>query len=183
MTEILPANTEMLVSVPGVEIDRGVRFHGVLPFEDWLVWAHQTIFVGKMLPWVIGDTLNYGEDMYGEDYAQAIDSLGLAPQTLANYKSICRRIPRDVRRVHTLPITTHDLVAPLPIEEQKAWLLEAETKGFTRDELRQALREAKGIKEPEITPRMLAEQCLEHLRANNVPAAIDSVLLLLSVIR
>ena len=183
MTEILPTNTEMLVTVSGVEIDRGARFHGVLPFADWLVWAHQTIYVGKMLPWVIGDTLNYGEDMYGEDYAQAIEAIGLSPQTLANYKSICRRIPREVRRVDTISISTHDVIASLPQEEQVEWLDRVEKESLGREELRDAVQESKGKVKPKSAPKLMAEECLELLQQGDIQAAIDSLIVLIALIR
>ena len=183
MSEILPVNTEMIVNVGGVEIDRGARFHGVLPFEDWMVWTRQLMYVNKLTPFLIGDTLNYGEDMYGEDYAQVLGDFGLSQQTIANYRSVCRRVPIEARHVDTLAFGHHDLVAALPAPDQIAWLETAEEQAMTRKELRTSIREAQGIElAPSIT-RQLAEKCFFAMEAQDYPTARDYLIQLLSIIR
>jgi hypothetical protein len=182
MSEVLPANTEMIVPIGGVEIDRGARFHGVLPFEDWLVWTRQLMYVNKLTPFLIGDTLNYGEDMYGEEYAQVLGDFGLSQQTIANYRSVCRRVPIELRHVDTLAFGHHDIVASLPAPEQERWLNTAEEQAMTREELRGSVREAQGILPFVSTARMLAEKCFACMQAQDYPGAYDYLLQLLSIL-
>ena len=94
--------------------------------------AHRTV------AWMIGDWINFGERAYGEKYAQAVEVMNMTPETLMNYASICRKVPRERRRPE-LPFSVHALVAPLPPREQKQWLKEAAEKDWTRAELREKL--------------------------------------------
>jgi hypothetical protein len=103
--------------------------------------------------WWIGDWLNFGEEVYGEDAAQAVESTrserfdeaervtGLAPQTLINISSVCRRISKSRRRPE-LHFSTHEVVASLEPNEQKEWLARAVKEEWTRADLRAALHEA-----------------------------------------
>ena len=56
----------------------------------------------KMLPWIIGDLIVYGEQAFGEEYAQLVEALGLAPGTLAQYAWVAKNIP-PARRVESSP--------------------------------------------------------------------------------
>jgi hypothetical protein len=164
----LPAN---------IEIDRGVIFHGALPFEEWLAWTQQLFHVAKLTPWIIGDTLNYGEEMYGEDYAQALGDFGLSQQTLYNYQSVCRRVPREARHIDTLPFRHHQAVAPLKEpEQQREWLQKAEDEGLTSDELRREI--AIEVKNVVLPPSLkeLAEQCLMRINEGDLSGARDLII-------
>jgi hypothetical protein len=105
--------------------------------------------------WLIGDLLNFGEKVYGETYVQAAAATGLAEQTLMNYASVCSRIPR-ARRRPSLPFSVHAEVAYLEPDEQERWLSEAEQEGWTRSELRLAMKgEQPQDPEPEVEPEVL----------------------------
>lgn len=94
--------------------------------------AHRT------LTWVIADAINEGERRYGEKYAQAVELLNMTPETLMNYASIARKVPRERRRVG-VPFSVHALVAPLEPKQQTLWLDKVEKNEWTRAELRDKL--------------------------------------------
>ena len=95
--------------------------------------------IHKATAFWIGDWINYGEAAYGEMYAQAVDDLGLDPQTLMNYASVCRRVAGGRRR-SGISFSHHAEVASLDPEEQTHWLDQAEAERWSRSELRLRLR-------------------------------------------
>jgi len=120
-----------------------------LPYEKWETIFTQLRQLQKALPWFIGDLLHYGEMHYGETYAQAVEETGHSVQTLTNYKSVCGRVPPEVR-TPDLTFSHHALVAALPVDEQKVWLAKAVTESMSTQELREELREeVEAIYEPE----------------------------------
>ncbi len=173
---ILPTTTELLVPVRGVEISKGVVFHGVIPFEEWFVWAQQVLLVSRLNPWLVGDTLNYGEDMYGEQFAQVLE-LGLSDQTIQNYRSVCRRVPREVRRLDALSFSHHEIVGKMEPEEQAYWLNLAAEEGYTRAEFRAATKGQELLTDMEsgvdvpVSLRELAAQAILALDTGQIETA------------
>lgn len=99
-------------------------------------------FLGRMnrsCAFWIGDWLNFGDDVHGAYTYQAAEVTGLAPQTLANRASVCRKIPPNRRRM-SLPFGVHAEVAYLEPLERDRWLDKAELGGWTRAKLREEMR-------------------------------------------
>ena len=94
--------------------------------------------------------MNYGETSYGETYAQALDATDYSYQTLMDSKWISGRI-KFSRRRENLSFSHHKEVAALDPEEQTFWLQRAEDEGWTRNELRRAIKEQSTL-EP-VAPR------------------------------
>lgn len=124
-------------------------------YEDWEALGHGLGELHRWTNWAIGDWFNFGEDLFGEDEAlqateptraDRLDVLnrrtGLDPATLANYSSQCRRIRLGVRRVE-LKFTVHTAVTGLDEPEQVEWLQKAVDNNWNREELRQAIKDAK----------------------------------------
>jgi hypothetical protein len=103
-------------------------------YETWEAIGGLIGGLNRSVAWLAGDWAEHGERAYGEKYAQAVDETGLAPQTLMNYASVCRRVPPERRRA-SLPFSSHAVVAKLPAREQERWLKRAEKEGWTRREL------------------------------------------------
>lgn len=127
-----------------------------MPYEDWETLGRMFGNVRRWANWAIGDWFIFGEAIYGHESAQATESTrserfdvlnrvtGLAPATLANYASLCGRIPRNIRRVE-LDFSVHEPVAALERSEQIFWLQEAVDKSYSREELREAIKESKKV--------------------------------------
>lgn len=113
------------------------------PFEVWKEATESWISVSESVEIVVGDLLNFGESRYGEAFAQVI---GRDERTLANWKSICNRVPR-ASRVQGLGISHLSAVKSLPPEDQERWLeraapeSEGERPRMTTRELTEAIRE------------------------------------------
>jgi hypothetical protein len=91
--------------------------------------------VGDLSRFWIGDAINWGEQLIGPEYAQAIESTGLSPATLVSYAAVCRQIEESRRRA-ALSFSHHRAVATLDPDEQEQWLDRALAEGWTRRQLR-----------------------------------------------
>lgn len=119
--------------------------------------------IKRQTSWYIGDALNQGEQLFGEDVAQAAETLGFNPHTLVNYRWVCSRIP-PVRRVAGLSFGAHDAVASLGPREQRKWLKAALDNSWNRERLRGALRDADAVpKQPRLALGEAQERATERL--------------------
>ena len=69
-------------------IDRGLVVRSACTFEEWEALAPRFHQAHEWIQFVIGDWLNYGEQMFGEAYAQAIDPDVWDVATLAQYQRL-----------------------------------------------------------------------------------------------
>lgn len=107
--------------------------------------------LGQAYCWWVGDLLLYGEDLFGEEYAQIEASLPHSLHTLENYRSVAKRIPWNRRRPG-LSFGAHETVAYLEPEKRDEWLDKAEAEGWKREEMRNAVRDAKELPTAEKSP-------------------------------
>lgn len=95
--------------------------------------------LGRAYCWWVGDFLIYGEDVFGEEFAQIEAQLPHSAQTLLNYRSIARHFPPRRRR-QSLSFSVHEAVAYLEPTEGDRLLDLAEANGWKRDQMREARR-------------------------------------------
>jgi hypothetical protein len=130
------------IALPGINFERtGLSIPHGLAFERWEMLVEELLAVEQGQRWWLGDALNYGESIYGEKYAQAIDLSGLSYDTLADYCYVARNVARATRR-ECLSWSHHKVVAGLPVAEQTIWLQRAEDEGLTTRELREQVNTA-----------------------------------------
>lgn len=125
-----------------------------MTFDSWTQIMHRIGAFARWSRFALGDALLFGEAVFGEDSAQAVEGTaaerydvaqrvtGLQVATLQNYASLCARIPIPVRRIE-LDFSTHEPVAALERDEQVYWLEQAVVNGWDRGALRQAIKDAK----------------------------------------
>lgn len=131
-----------------------------MTYDRWEALGKLLGRVDRASRWWIGDWLNFGEALYGEKSAQAIETTqadryketervtGLDHGTLLNISSICRKVARSRRRPE-LGFWIHGEVSALEPQEQIHWLQRAVDESLTKSELRAAI---KGDVEPEEDP-------------------------------
>jgi hypothetical protein len=124
-----------------------------LSYGDWENLGRIVGFVGNAWQWWVGDWLNFGEALFGEDAAQAVEAVpadrydlarritGKDQATLQNIRSVCSRVPKDRRRAE-LYFTHHAKVSSLEPDEQVRWLQRAIDESWTAHELADAIRES-----------------------------------------
>lgn len=111
----------------------------------WAAYENLAIFLGGLgrgYPWWVGDLLNTGEDVFGEEFAQIEAHLPHSPQTCANYKSVAKHIPYSRRR--GLHMTLAAEVAYLPPQQRDDLIERAVKEGWKREEMKEARRALKG---------------------------------------
>lgn len=121
-----------------------------LPYEQYVALGRFLARIKRSSSWWIGDWINFGEGVYGEKYAQAVEATGLDTETLQNYRWVAEKVP-PTRRVATLAFSIHQCVAALEPDAQREWLQRTLDEGWNRDRLRHELREAKAVPEREQT--------------------------------
>jgi len=136
-----------------------------LPLENWRQLLSASKTFSDSVYWIVGDLANFGERHYGEVYAQFVDILGYAPETLQLAMRVARSIPLADRRPE-LPWSYHQSIVglrkcqnpqhPYPaevancedckatMEMRNSWLETAVDQKWTRETLRTLLREAAG---------------------------------------
>jgi len=120
----------------------GLYLPAALSYEDWAQVGKQICLVSNSSAWWLGDWLVYGQDRYGDRYKRAVEATSLDYQTLRNYAWVARQFPVSRRR-DTLSFQHHAELAALGEEEQEIWLDRAILCGWSRNELRRQLREAR----------------------------------------
>ena len=113
--------------------------------------------LGRGYPWWVGDFLNAGEDVFGEEFAQIEARLPHSPQTCANYKSVAKHIPPS-RRLG-LHLTVAAEVAYLEPRERDKILEQAAREGWKREEMREAKKAAVGELPPASKPVTTCPSC------------------------
>lgn len=164
---------ELAFKLPDGSIDVNGLALGAAPlsYDEWEQIGH---YIGRFNRWsrfALGDWLNYGEQAFAEDdqWAQATEATpaerydignritGLKVETLRNYAWVCKHIPLGIRRPE-LGFTDHEPVAALDPDDQAAWLSRAVENGWSRSDLRDAIRAEKNPpaeEEPEGTVTVL----------------------------
>ena len=114
----------------------GLIITAPVPYEVWEAYGGALRRVESSLQWVIGDWLVYGEDTYGEKYAQATSLWpGNTIERLKRYAFVSQRVPVCVR-TQNLSWSHHSEVASLAVVEQKLLLKKAEEESWSVRELK-----------------------------------------------
>lgn len=120
-----------------------------LKFKVWEEMTAGLIKAEESSQWLIGDSLLYGRQTFGEDYAQVIDVHKLKrtdEATLRGYMWVSEKVPSVLRRTR-LRWYHHKEVAALDHKLQAAWLERAETLKWTVRELRSNIKEVQDAAE------------------------------------
>lgn len=93
--------------------------------------------------WWWGDWMNMGEDAFGEESSQALETTRWDEETLRVYAWVCRKVP-TVNRLTGVPFSHYLDIAKLPVEEQHVWASRVSDEQLSRRQLRRALRDENG---------------------------------------
>ncbi len=129
--------------LPGLRAMRveksGIVFSDRLSLDAWEIVGRRLMSYTDSVSWWIADWLVYGESQFKDRYEEAIRRTSLNYQTLRNYTWVARRFDLSRRR-DNLSVGHHAEVAALDLPEQEFWLRKAETYGWSRNQLRSAVR-------------------------------------------
>jgi hypothetical protein len=131
---------------------QGIAFTDETPKDEWLDAMRRlsAMYDGAIMTQerclrMMADALNWGEDKFGEDFAQAVDgarqALGLKPRTLANAMWAYKRIDAP-RRKDGLRLGHYIVLAALEPAEQDKLIDEALKNRMTVEVLKDHVAEA-----------------------------------------
>jgi len=124
--------------------DTGLLFDPAMPYPAWAKVGPAIgaeYLIGRPR-WWLGDWVNFGETVYGEKYAQALEDTGMEYKSLANCARVSKRVAPATRRGLPLSWSHHEEVAVFEdAPTQTIWLRRAEAKGWNSKQLREAIRE------------------------------------------
>lgn len=113
-----------------------------LDFEEWESIGRHIQKAADASMWWLGDWWAYGDQVYGERAAQALES-EYKFQTFMNAAWVCRKIETSRRR-EVLSFSLHAEVAGQPQEIQDLILDAAVEYGWTQKEIRKAVKDKSG---------------------------------------
>lgn len=111
-----------------------------------------------VLPWLIGDWVVAGEELFDERYAQAVDFTGYTYGRIANCAWVARRVPINMRK-KGLTFAHHEAICSLPNEERDRWLEMAVERFWTVRELKAHAKYGIPL-EQEPPPRLLGRKAV-----------------------
>ena len=140
---VVKEETALVDPWANVELEKvGLRVDGLIPFEQWQAVGERLRFMHGAVLWWTGDWMNYGEDAYGEQYAQALEPKDHSMGHYINAGWVSRRV--DVsRRRETLSFKHHYEVATLEPDDQDDLLTKAEASGWSTRELHEEVQRFK----------------------------------------
>lgn len=111
------------------------------PLAEWKRFGKHLYLIADSSSWWLGDWLIFGQDMYPGRYRQAMEETSLDYKTLRNYAWIARRFPAAERHPK-VSFQHHAEVASLEPAKRAMWLERAAQEGWSRNTLRQHVRQA-----------------------------------------
>jgi hypothetical protein len=118
---------------------KGLSLAKGLSFEEWVEIGQKLGWRAESTVWALGDWCFFGQFEFGKKYEAALEVTGLGYQTLANYARVAGRFELSRRR-DDLSFAHHEVVAALAPAAQDMWLDRAADEGWSREELRDAIR-------------------------------------------
>lgn len=165
-----------LILSKGIEFSKtGLTFKDTITFQEWLAAGNKLSTMNKYIHFWIGDWLNYGEQKYGEMYAQALDETSYVYGTLRNDKWVSSRIPLS-RRHDNLSWSHHYEVADLEPEDQDILLTKAEKQKLSVSKFRKLVYLTKKRLD---MPELPETPASTHADFDKVQTVVDSGLLFL----
>lgn len=154
-TAMVAAGKAALFDIPGCEFTKTqLKLDRHMKFEHWERLGTLLRSVEGSIQFWIGDWVRFGENKWGEKYAQAVDATGLDYGTLANAVSVAKNVDSSLRN-EKLSWSHHVAVAKLGPADQRSWLDRAEKEGLSYRELRRLVEKAERTKNFKLTSTIL----------------------------
>lgn len=130
----------------------GIEFKSETPRDEWLdavkrlcLMHDGAAMTKERTLMLLADSLNFGEQAYGEEFAQAIDgtreALGLSPKTISNAKWAYGKISSSFRK-DGLRLGHYIAIAKLEPEQQEKYISLALQDKMSIETLKEVVKEA-----------------------------------------
>lgn len=122
----------------------GLTFDGATTYEEWSQCLPFYFGLRDKSKFWLGDAIIFGANKFSDRYSQAIEMTGRTRHDLINIVAVCERIAPSRRR-DSLSFEHHAAVAyDIPYQEADRILKEAESKGWGREDVRDAVCRIQG---------------------------------------
>ena len=138
------AQIPALSSGPFVATRTGLQVFGEPSAAVWTAYVDAMLRLAEGILWIVGDALIWGERHHPEAYEEMLQCGLYEPHTLSNARWVASRVRPEQRRPE-LPWSAHEAVASLGPVEQDEILAEGVQEDWTRDQVREEVRERKGL--------------------------------------
>lgn len=142
----LVTNGEFLPEVLGLQLP------DVTTIEDWAHIGDRVRMVGRSMGWIVGDWLNFGEDHFGEEYAQYAENCGYDPGVLSTYQTVARRFTPEQRNPG-VSFTHYRLLVRFSDAKVARWLDKIVEGKLSVSQLRDAIAEKEAAGEEDESDR------------------------------
>jgi hypothetical protein len=128
----------------------GFKSSEQIDFDTFQDAVAETIDMSNGTAWALGDLMILGDSRWHEQYTQAFDDTKKSLATLRNYQTVAKSFPEQ-RREYDLSFSHYRAVCSLrndegqPLEHiQDELLRKAEAQQWNREDIRDAVKQAKG---------------------------------------
>ena len=152
--------------------DIGLELTESLSVNDYIELGSKVSLLNKSAPWLLADLLGFGEEKFGDQFSQIVDSFNCKPETLRNSLYVYNKWPKHRRRPE-LSFAHHQTCASLDPEIADRLLDLAVEKDFSIKELRAAKKEMFSIANGDEKKEELVICCpncdlvLDHIKIYN----------------
>lgn len=130
----------------------GITFKEETPRDQWLEAVNKlcSMHEGALLTrertlMLLADALNFGEQAFSHEFAQAIDgtrkALGLSPKTISNAQWAYGKVPVSLRK-DGLSLAHYSVIAGLPEDNQEEYISDALKSNLTVKDLKASVATA-----------------------------------------
>jgi len=139
----------LVLRLPGTRTRTSLTLPDDLSVDDWLACGQLLGEVDGAVQWWIGDWWAFGEHAYGvrNNVVKEDNWHGPGFGACMNAASVCRAFSETSRRREVLSFAHHTEVAGLSPPEQDYWLDRTEAEGWSRNQLRAAIRQDAAIQQ------------------------------------
>lgn len=168
----------------GIVSETGMVFKDETPEADWqritqniCALFEKSDRTHSQCAMMLGDALRFGEEKFGEKYADVIDATRDYMRTRGieqakNWMWVAGKVPPHLRNIN-LSFAHHELVAKLDQSEQEEFLKLAESEALTVRELREKVKERHPGK-----PRTTKVKTIVKIDTDNPEAVTDALQIL-----
>lgn len=103
-------------------------------YDRWVKDGRRLLKLERMIPWAIGDWVNYGERRWGDMYTTALEETDYSYSRLSTFAYVCRKV-EFCRRRQELSFSHHEAVASCTPDLQDDWLEKAIDTGWSVQDL------------------------------------------------
>lgn len=166
--QLVAVGAQFMLDSVGLSLPRGTK-PPILSFEH----AFERLgAASESINYYIGDLVNLGESLYGEEAAQMIDDKHLDEKSVRTYAWVCKRVQDTERRV-AQSFSHAQVVAALGREDQRKWLEKSRGEDWSVSKLKFEVQAASADGKSKIRYLLIVD-CPSESKQNKVAEELEA---------